>query len=230
MNYRFGKVIVISLGGSIIYPKDIDTLFVRNFKKLINREIKKGKKFVIVIGGGHLARIFQQAAASIGPVINEDKDWIGIHATRLNAQLLRTVFKGSADPVVFDQRYKITKLTHPVTIASGWHPGWSTDFVAAAIAKDFGIAEYLEVGKPAYVYDRDPSVHTDAKSFEVIGWKEYRNLIPRKWIPGSHAPVDPIAAKLSAESGISAIVVNGRDLENFKNLLGGKEFKGTLIR
>ncbi len=230
MKYQFGKIVVISLGGSIVYPKDIDLLFLKDFKKLIERETRKGRKFVVVIGGGHLARIFQQAAEHMGQVTDEDKDWIGIHATRLNAQLLRTVFKKIADPIVFDQRKKITKLTHPVTIASGWRPGWSTDFVAAAIAKDLGVGEYLEVGKPDHVYDKDPSVYRDAKPFEIISWEDYRRLIPRKWVPGSHSPVDPIAAKLSSNAGIRSIVLDGRDLKNFQNLLGGRDFRGTIIQ
>lgn len=230
MNYRFGKTIIMSLGGSIVYPKDIDLLFLKHFKKLVEDEVKRGKRFVIVIGGGHLARIFQQAAESLCSVTDEDKDWIGIHATRLNAQLMRTVFKEMADPVVFDKRGKMKKLTHPVTIASGWHPGWSTDFVATAIAKDLKAAEYLEVGKPAYVYDKDPSAYPDAKPFEIMTWKEYRRLVPKKWVPGSHAPVDTVAAKLSASSGITSIIINGRDLKNFKNLLTGEKFQGTIIR
>ena len=39
-------------------------------------------------------------------VTDEDKDWIGIHATRLNAHLLRTIFRDVADPVVIDIRGK----------------------------------------------------------------------------------------------------------------------------
>ncbi len=229
MKYRFGKVIVISLGGSIIYPDIIDISYVKKFRTFVLSHLKNGKQFVVVCGGGKLARIFQDAAGEITSVTHEDKDWIGIHSTRLNAQLLRTVFKKEAAPVVFDHRRKIKKITHPVTIASGWHPGWSTDFVAAAIAKDFRIAEYIEAGKPAYVYDKDPFAFKGAKRFEDISWKEYRGLIPAKWIPGSHAPVDPVAAKLSDNAGIKSIVVDGRDIENFNNLICGRNFRGTII-
>lgn len=220
---------VVALGGSVIYPDDIDTGYLKNFKKFIEKLLKRGKRFVIVVGGGRLARVFQNAAHNVSPLANEDKDWIGIHATRLNAHLLRTIFRRIADPVVFDKRGKMKKIKYPITIASGWRPGWSTDFVAAAIAADLRIPEFIVAGKPAHVYHKDPSLHKDARPYEKIGWREYRKLIPGKWIPGSHAPVDPIAARLSERRGLKSIIINGKDLKNFGRLLKGESFRGTII-
>ncbi len=229
MKYAFGKTVVVALGGSVIYPDDIDTGYLKNFKKFIEKLLKRGKRFVIVVGGGRLARVFQNAAHNVSPLANEDKDWIGIHATRLNAHLLRTIFRRIADPVVFDKRGKMKKIKYPITIASGWRPGWSTDFVAAAIAADLRIPEFIVAGKPAHVYHKDPSLHKDARPYEKIGWREYRKLIPGKWIPGSHAPVDPIAARLSERRGLKSIIINGKDLKNFGRLLKGESFRGTII-
>ncbi len=220
---------MIALGGSIVYPDDINVAYLKAFKKFTERFLKKGIKFVIVIGGGRLARVFQDAAHKVSPITNEDKDWIGIHSTRLNAHLLRTIFRKVADPVVFDHRGKIKKLKYPVTIASGWRPGWSTDFVAAAIAHDLKIPEYVVAGKPAYVFDKDPSRFKGAKPFPEMSWENYRKLIPKKWVPGFHSPVDPVAAKLSDEANINTIIINGRDIKNFGKLLSGKDFQGTVI-
>src|SRR5947207_2822163 len=142
MRYLFKKEIVIALGGSIVHPDRIDVRYLKNFKKFIEKFLRQGTRFVIVVGGGRLARVFQEAAQDVAPLPNEDKDWIGIHSTRLNAHLLRTIFRGVANPVLIDERKKIRKLKFPVTIASGWRPGWSTDFVAAAIAKDLKISEF----------------------------------------------------------------------------------------
>ena len=229
MRYVFGKTVVVALGGSVIYPEAIDVKFLRRFKKFTEKFLKRGIRFVLVVGGGRLARVFQDAARKVLPLTDEDKDWIGIHATRLNAHLLRTVFRKVADPVVFDARGKIKKLKHPITIASGWRPGWSTDFVAAAIAADMRIREFIVAGKPAYVYHKDPSLYKDARPYEKINWREYRRLIPKKWIPGSHAPVDPVAARLAEKRGLTAIIVNGKDLKNFERLLKGEGFRGTII-
>jgi uridylate kinase len=54
-------------------------------------------------------------------------------------------------------------------------------------------------------------------------------MIPRKWSPGAHAPVDPVAAQFSDEHHLSAVIVNGRDLTNLRHLLEGKKFNGTVI-
>ncbi len=229
MRYSFGKTIVVALGGSVIYPDEIDTAFIKKFKSFVVPYLRRGVKFVLVIGGGKLSRRFQEAAARVTRVTDEDKDWIGIHATRLNAHLLRTIFRESADPVIVDAREKVKKLKYPITIASGWRPGWSTDYVAIRIAADLGVGEVVVAGKPAHVYDKDHAKYADAKPFHKLTWREYRRLIPRKWKPGLHAPVDPVGAALAAREGVKAIIADGRNLPNFRNLLNGKDFQGTII-
>lgn len=229
MNYRFGKTIIVALGGSIVHPDGIDTRFLNNFKKFLSPFLRRGIRFVLVVGGGKLARRFQEAAREVAKVNDEDKDWIGIHATRLNAHLLRTIFRGVADPVIIDSRGKLKKLKHPVTIAAGWRPGWSTDYVAMRIAADFGVPEAVIAGKPAHVYDKDNAKYADAKPLRKLAWREYRKLIPAKWKPGLHAPVDPVAAALGNSENIKAIIIDGRNLANFRDLLNGKEFRGTII-
>ena len=212
-----------------MYPLEIDIDFLKMFRKCILRNILNGHKFIIVAGGGKIARKYQEATQKICKVNNEDKDWLGIHATRLNAHLLRTIFKEKADPVVIDEHNKIKKLNYSITIASGWRPGSSTDYIAAQLAVDFKINEYIISGKPSYVYDKDFVKYLDAKPYFELNWLDYSKLIPKKWIPGFHSPVDPVATNLSLKNNLTAIVVNGGDLKNFNNLINVKEFKGTII-
>lgn len=228
MKYAFHKNIVLGLGGSIMFPDEIDVDFLKKLKGLIGSQVKKGRKFVIVAGGGRIARKYQEAAGGIGKVTDEDKDWLGIHATRGNAHLLRTIFRNLADPVVLDERHKIKILRHPITIASGWRPGWSTDYVAVALAFDFNVSEVVVWGKPTHVFEKDPAKFPEAKSFSEISWHDYRKLIPSEWKPGAHAPVDPVAARLAEKDGVKCIVI-GKDFENCRNLLNGKSFQGTVV-
>ena len=182
-----------------------------------------------MVGGGRPARILQEAASLLTKVSDVDKDWIGIHATRLNAQLLGSLFRDVSDPVIFDCRHKSNKLKYPITVASGWRPGWSTDYVSVALAYDFKVPEVIVAGKPAYVYAEDPTRKKNAKHFDKLSWKEYRKLVPKKWVPGFHAPVDPVAARLGEKEKVKTIIINGKDLKNFGNLLSGKNFQGTII-
>ena len=221
---------IIALGGSVAFPKKINTTFLRKFYLFIKKEIQKGNKFIIICGGGEIARKYQKAAAKITKVFNEDKDWIGIHATRLNAHFLRTVFRKESHKVVFDNRFKIKEFgRHSVIIGSGWRPGWSTDFVAVQIAVDFNINQVVILGKPDYVYTVDPEKDNKAKPIKKISWQDYFRLIPAKWTPGLHAPVDPIAAKLAKREKIKAIVADGKDLNNLKKILRNEKFRGTIL-
>lgn len=235
MNYKFGKIIIIALGGSIIHPKGVDVKFLKEFRKFILKHISRGKKFIIITGGGSTARSYQLGASSVTKLANVDKDWLGIHATRLNAHLMRTIFFREADPVVIDARFKIKparrggKLKYNITIASGWRPGWSTDYVALQLAKDFQIKEAVIAGNISHVYDMDPKKYKNTRIYKNITWKEYRKLIPARWVPGSHAPVDPVGAKLAGKEKLKAIIIKGTDLKNFESLLAGKDFKGTII-
>jgi uridylate kinase len=113
------ETVVVALGGSIVHPDEIDIAFLKKFKAFIAPFLRRKVKFVLVVGGGNLARRFQNAAGKVATVTTDDKDWIGIHATRLNAHLLRTIFRAVADPVIIDERHKMNRLTHPITMASG---------------------------------------------------------------------------------------------------------------
>ncbi len=220
---------MVALGGSIVHPDAIDTKFLKDFKKFLAPFVRRGMRFVLVVGGGKLARRFQEAAHDVSKLTDEDKDWIGIHATRLNGHLLRTIFRDVADPVMIDARKRIAAPKYPVTIAAGWRPGWSTDYVAMQLAADFGAGEAIIAGKPSHVYERDPAKIRGAKKFDRISWGDYRKLIPRKWKPGLHAPVDPVGAALGDRAGVRAIIIDGRNLKNFAALLNGNEFQGTII-
>jgi uridylate kinase len=224
------KTIVISLGGSIIVPEKIQAAFLKRFKEFILKLIKENYKFVIVAGGGATARQYQSAAEQISSITDEDKDWIGIHATRINAHLLRTIFKKQAYPVVLDSPHKTVKgKPYKLYIASGWVPGFSTDYDAVLLAKRFGAKKVINASNIDYVYDKDVGKHKDAKPIKEIRWKDYRKLVGSKWKPGMNAPFDPIAARAAEKSKMKVIVVNGTNLKNLENIIKGKNFKGTVL-
>lgn len=223
------KKFVIALGGSVAFPQEINTAFLKKFYLFIRKETKKGNKFIIVCGGGNVCRKYINAASKITRIPNEDRDWIGIHATRLNAHFLRTLFKEEANPVVFDKRFKIRSFgRYPIIIGSGWSPGWSTDFVSVQTAADFKINKIIILGKPDFVY-ADFGKEKKGKPIKKISWKNYFKLIPSKWTPGMHAPVDPVAARMAKKQNIEAVVAEGKDIINFGKILRGGKFKGTIL-
>lgn len=231
----FLKTIIIDLGGSIVVSKkgEINIDFLKKFRKLILKFVKKGYRFVIVVGGGRVARTYQQAASKIINSSFEDLDWLGILATRINAHLLQMIFKEKADKTVITNPYQPLKTRRPIIVAAGWKPGFSTDYDAVLLAKRFRVKEIIDVGNIPFVFREDPELAKKKGrkpvAIKQISWKDYRQMISRRWRPGLSAPIDPIAAKEAQKSKIRAIVIMGRDLKNLKSLLLGKDFSGTVI-
>lgn len=225
------STIVISVGGSLVVPNGgIDTGFLKSFKRLVHQQIKRGWRFVIVVGGGGTARQYQAAARSIGKLTPEDVDWLGIHSTRLNGHLMRSIFRDVAYPIMLKDPTTTLKRWHePVLIAAGWKPGWSTDYVATRLAKRFDAKILINLSNIDYVYDKDPRNHHDAQAIKQIGWKEFRAMVGHTWDPGMNVPFDPVASRLAHHSGISVVLMNGKNLPNLQRFFAKKVFAGTII-
>lgn len=213
-------------------PEGIDTKFLSSFNFFIRKFIKQGYRFIIVVGGGKLSRNYRDAGREIlkHELTADDLDWLGIHTTRLNAHLVRTIFRDISHPRIAKHYEIILKTEKPILVAGGWKPGWSTDYCAAILAEDYNISEIINLSNIDCVYSADPKLDQSAKPLGNISWKEYRKMIGDKWIPGMNAPFDPIASQKSQKLGLTVIVLNGRNLENLEKCLRGKEFVGTTIK
>ena len=114
------ETIIISLGGSLIVPEEVDAEFLKEFRDLILEDSGKGKKFIITVGGGRICRKYQSVAKELSLPSNEDLDWIGIASLKLNAELLRVIFGENAyEKVVSDLREKVDFKEPQRAIAPG---------------------------------------------------------------------------------------------------------------
>ncbi len=222
--------IVISLGGSLIFPESIDVEFISGFKKLIESYVLKGQKFAIITGGGKICRYYNEALEKITSPSSTDLDWLGISATRLNAELLRFSFGDMAEPAIFldPQAPKITDK--PILVGGGWKPGHSSDGSAVALAKALGAKKLINLSNIDYVYTADPRKDPTATPIKQSNWADFRALLPKEWNPGINAPFDPVAAEMAQNLGLEVAVMNGKNLENLANYFDGKEFVGTVIK
>lgn len=221
---------IIALGGSIVAPEGVDYTFLQRFRDLTKQFVRRGHRFLIVIGGGGVAREYQRAARILVPQTSTiELDTIGMRATQLNAELARVAFGKGVYPEIITVPEKLLHIRDPIAFAAGWMPGYSTDTVAVRIAEEIGEKRVIIAGRPAFVYDRDFARFPDAKPFTKLTWKEYRKLIEKRWKPGMAAPVDPIAAERAERMGLAVLVIRGTQLPNFERLLSGKTFRGTVI-
>ena len=237
-------ITIVSLGGSVVYPyntadsqKGPDVEFLCGFREFILKYVKKGRRFIIVVGGGKPSRMYQKAARQIlgDKKNNLDLDWIGIQATKTNALFVAKILKEVSFPQILDHEpgnkevSAFLKSNKKVLLVSGWQPGWSTDYDAIQCAKWFGQSQVIVAGDAPYVCDKDPRKFEDAKPILDLTWAGYQKLIPAKWMPGLSTPVDPAGAKVAKKLGLVAKLIKGTDFENFKKAIEGEEFDGSTI-
>ena len=225
-------VTVISLGGSIVAPEKVDTEFLKNFVGLIRSFIEKdnNNRFIFVVGGGGPARIYQNAYREInGEIKDEEADWIGIMATRLNAQLIKALFSKYCGQDVVTNPMEVAPLTDHVLVAAGWKPGFSTDYDAVLLAERFGAKTVINLSNIEKVYTADPRTDSSAKPIDKITWAEFRAMVGDEWVPGKNVPFDPIASRHAEKIGLKVICAAGKNIDNLKKILNGEGFIGTTI-
>ena len=225
-------VTVISLGGSIVSPSEVDEVFLKEFTALMGDFLAQDEKrrFILVVGGGAPARLWQKAYRNICPTpIDEQADWIGIMATRLNAQLVKAVMgEWCSQDVVYDPT-KVDPFIGRVLVASGWKPGFSTDFDAVLLAERFQADSVINLSNIKQVYTDDPKKNPEAKAIDSISWADFCAMVGDEWVPGKNVPFDPVASRHAAKIGLKVICADGKDLPNLKKILLGENFIGTLI-
>jgi len=222
----------MSVGGSIVIPKTgFDIEFLRQFREFLEERIREGERFILVIGGGGTARSYQQAARSVRPDLSEeDLDWIGIHATVLNARFVQRLFGSLAhSEIITDPQVRI-ESDRPIIMAAGWKPGRSTDNTAVVMAGTYGVRELLNLSNISCVYDKDPNRYDDAKRIDRISWQRFRDeIVGFKWQPGRSVPFDPIASGVAAELNLRVSILDGTNLSEVGKALSGEPFDGTVI-
>lgn len=223
------KKIVISLGGSLVIPNSINTLFLIEFKELITKHLEHGHEFIIVVGGGATARSYQKALRALDESDTSALDWMGIDATRLNARLVARAFGSSADGKIVKREEDLDEIKASVIICSGWKPGQSTDAVALQAAARIGADEVIILSDIDRIYTGDPKRDPEAKPLDEVSWEELKRLLPDSWNPGEHVPLDVEALRSGLENDTNVIFMAGKELSVLAKYLDTGEVEGTRI-
>ena len=226
-------VTVLSLGGSIVAPDGVDERFITDFTALVRDCIAADEKrrFILVVGGGGPARHWQRAYRAVrgAAAVDEEADWIGVMATRLNAQLVKAVMGDWCTQDVVTDPTQVDPLTGRVLVAAGWKPGFSSDYDAVLLAERFQADAVINLSNIEKVYTDDPKKNPGARPIDRISWPDFRALVGDTWTPGKNVPFDPVASRHAAKIGLKVICAAGKDLDNLKKILSGEPFTGTVI-
>ena len=224
---------VLSVGGSIVVPNEPDTKFLTEFSGMVKEWLAadSSRKLILVVGGGAPARVYQNAYRTINPDnnSNDQADWIGIMATRLNAQLLKAVFGDLCKQDVVYDPTQVSEFTGRILVAAGWKPGFSTDNDAVLLAERFAAKTVVNLSNIEKVYTDDPRKNPDAKPLDSISWSDFRKMVGDEWEPGKNCPFDPIASRRADQNEITVVCAGGKNIENIRNILDEKDFIGTKI-
>ncbi|MEK6825432.1 MAG: UMP kinase [Nanoarchaeota archaeon] len=224
------KVIVLSLGGSVIIPNEIDFNFLEKFKNVLKKHYKNWK-FVVVCGGGAIARKYIEALHKEGASERAISE-AGIRATRMNALFLMQFFGKEVNAHLprdmQEVKHNLSKNDLVICGALRYAPDETSDGTAAKIAH-FLKTEFINITNVDGLYSKDPKKHKDAKFIPYESWIDFEKRIhSMKFKPGQHFVLDQQAAIIIRDHKIKTTII-GKNLKNLDNYLLEKPFKGTTL-
>jgi uridylate kinase len=224
------KIMVISLGGSLIVPEKIDFNFLKKFRAELRKHYKSWK-FVVVCGGGSIARKYISILKHDNKSLKQES-LAGIRATRMNALLLMQLFgKEANDELPKDMKEVKNCLRKNNVVICGalrFVANSTSDGTAARLAH-FLKAEFINMTNVKGLYTDNPKINPNAKFIPKETWKQFEaRALRRKYCAGQHFVLDQEAAVLIKTGKIPTYIINGNP-KNISKILNRQRFTGTLI-
>lgn len=227
-----GKVMVISLGGSLIVPEKVDFKFLKSFKKTLKKHYKDWK-FVIVCGGGSIARKYISLLEHNNKNSEKELSMAGIRITRMNALILMEIFgkKEANDKLPLDMREVKNNLHKNSVVICGalrYAPKSTSDGTAARLAHYLG-AEFINMTNVKGLFTANPFTNKNARFIPHESWKDFdKRANAMKYHSGQHFVLDQKAATMIRQNKTKTYIIDA-DTRNIDKILKGKPFVGTLI-
>ncbi len=223
------RVVVISLGGSLILSKE-GPAFLLSLRNILKKNYRKNK-FVIVCGGGSIARQYIEILKKEGKS-EKEQSLAGIRATRMNAHLVMQVFGNDANnvlPMNMKQVKQNLGKNHVVICGSlRYAPRETSDSTSADLAH-YLKAPLINITNVNGLFTADPKKSKKAKLIKSISWKNFAKLANRiHYKPGQHFVLDQHASILIKKYKIPTYIT-GSSTNNINKLLNNKKFTGTII-
>lgn len=219
---------IIKIGGSILVPEWPDGEYMQELVRIFTHRADQGEHFVIIVGGGYVARRYQDILRSFG-VSDDELDWIGVHAIQFNAQLMRMAFGSYAHSEIITASTGIPQTDKPILIYSAEEPGQSSNYGAVVCAQELGAQQIINLSNVDYIYDADPRDTPNAKKYSEASWEQYRTFIPQEWTPGLSTPFDPVSSAKAQEADVDVIFMKGKPIKNLEKYFENGEVKGSII-
>lgn len=218
--------VVVSIGGSILVPDDNDSEYIKRLAAML-KELSGDARIAVICGGGKTARYYAGMAQSLGGG-DYEQDILGIEATRMNAQLLALAL-GDMPDEVHRTPEELASDGKRISIMGGTEPGHTTDAVTAMVAKALGATRMINATSVDGVYTSDPRKNPDAKKISKMTIDELGEIVYKKHSASKSSVFDPLGVQIAKENKIDILIVDGRDLNEVRNAILGKEINGTFV-
>jgi len=212
-------------------PNTINTDFLDQLKKTLRKHYKE-YKFVLVCGGGAIARTYIQALRHEHKS-EKELSLAGIRVTRMNALLLMQYFGKEVNSMLpktmKDVENNLKKNNVVICGALRYAPKSTSDGTAAKLAHLLK-AIFINITNVPGLYTEDPKKNPKAKFIAHESWKAFEQRAKKmKYTSGQHFVLDQQAATLIRKYHIPTFII-GKDMNNFERCLTNKSWKGTRIQ
>ena len=228
--------LVLKLSGEILAGDNgfgIDPTKANRLAQEIKTVHDMGITIGLVIGAGNIFRGIQAASDGIQRVTG---DYLGMLATIMNAVCVQDALEnlGSvtrtlsaitvpqiAEPYIRRRALRHLEKGRIVIVAGGTgNPYFTTDTAAALRATELGAEVLIKGTKVDGVYDKDPLLHSDAKMYNQVSFKDV--------IQNELRVMDMTAISLCKENSLPIKVFNINKSGELKRLVEGEQI-GTLV-
>lgn len=223
--------IVIKLTGRVFNNEEL----VRRYVEIIAKESSRGN-IVVVAGGGDAARRYIEMTRKLTG--NESMaDMIGIYASRLNARLMMYALlaKGvnvyPSIPETLEELGKAYSVSN-VVVMGGLQPGQSTTMVSVLAAEYLNVNTVVNCSNIDALYTDDPTRNPNATKISKASLSEVESILRKEGarsFAGTYELIDEWALRIMRRSGISMVILDGKDPERLIRYLTDGSVEGTLI-
>jgi uridylate kinase len=221
--------VVLKVGGFAFSTEGRTEPLISEYVKLL-KQLAKEHQFVVVTGGGSIARAYIQIARDLR-VPESLCDQLGILVSRLNARLVVDGLSDSAYPEIPTTVAELGRffVSGKLVAMGGLQPGHSTNAVAAIAAETIKADLFLNATDVDGVYTSDPSEDASAKHLDEVNVNKLTEILAHNEMnAGDYDLMDPIALRIIQRSHIPTVILDGRNLANVTKTLRG-ERTGTRI-
>jgi len=173
------KVIVISLGGSIIVPSQINVRLLEEFRDILIKN-SRDYRFVVVCGGGSVARYYINGLEDQHLIRKRYfQTTLGIYVTGLNAKFMTIFFRSHANKKIpknmEDVKDHLNKNRIVFCGALRYEKDQTSDSTSARLAHFFN-CDFINITDVNGVYDKNPRKFKNVKFIPYISHKDFLKI------------------------------------------------------